>query len=37
MDRHIFSEAARLFFVGFGSLVTSVAMLTAAAGLAELI
>lgn len=37
MDRHIFSEAARLFFVGFGSLVTSVAVLSAGAGLAELI
>jgi hypothetical protein len=37
MDRHIFTEAARLFFVGFGSLVTSVALLTSAAGIAELI
>ncbi len=30
MDRNIFKEATRFFFVGFGSLVCSVSVLTAA-------
>jgi hypothetical protein len=37
MNRDIFAEAARLFFVGFGSLVASVTLLTAAAGQTGLI
>lgn len=37
MDRHIFVRAARLFFVGFGSLTLSFTMLASTASLGLLV